>query len=118
MTACASHARRAAHGVACNADMPVTEVRQPQVQAGRCGGEPAARSDEPVEPLGPLAIGCSPVPPGTARQGRCAALAHASWHGPYENRVGQAIADLAGSESIQTADVAEALQYRPKLMLG
>ena len=30
----------------------------------------------------------------------------------------RAIADLAGSGNIQAADLAETLQYRPKLMLG
>jgi predicted ATPase with chaperone activity len=41
-----------------------------------------------------------------------------NWRAPYENHIGQAIADLAGSETIQTPHLMEALQYRPKVMLG
>lgn len=45
-------------------------------------------------------------------------LSARAYHRTRSVKLGRTIADLAGSEEIQSAHLAEALQYRPKLMMG
>jgi magnesium chelatase family protein len=45
-------------------------------------------------------------------------LSARAYHRTRSVKPARTIADLAGSEEIQSAHLAEALQYRPKLMLG
>lgn len=74
--------------VACNADMRIAEVRK------FCG------LDETSESLMRSAMSLS---------------AHA-YHRLL--KLARTIADLAGSDAIQSVHLAEALQYRPKIMMG
>ena len=77
--------------VMCNADMRVGEIRQ------------FCKLDEAGEGLIRAAMGQMNL---TAR----------GYHRVL--KLARTIADLAGSENIQAAHLAEALQYRPKLMIG
>ena len=45
-------------------------------------------------------------------------LSAQAYHRTRSVKLVRTIADLAGSEEIQSAHLAEALQYRPKLMIG
>jgi magnesium chelatase family protein len=45
-------------------------------------------------------------------------LSARAYHRTRSVKLARTIADLAGSEDFQSAHLAEALQYRPKLMLG
>jgi magnesium chelatase family protein len=45
-------------------------------------------------------------------------LSARAYHRTQSVKLARTIDDLAGSEDIQSAHLAEALQYRPKLMLG
>ncbi len=45
-------------------------------------------------------------------------LSARAYHRTQSVKLARTIADLAGSEEIQSVHLAEALQYRPKLMLG
>jgi magnesium chelatase family protein len=45
-------------------------------------------------------------------------LSARAYHRTQSVKLGRTMADLAGSEEIQSAHLAEALQYRPKLMLS
>jgi len=80
-----------AHDVACNADMRVADVRQ------------FCKLDDAGDSL--LRAAMSQLNLSARAYHRVLKLA-------------RTIADLAGSEQIQTPHVAEALQYRPKLMMG
>ena len=45
-------------------------------------------------------------------------LSARAYHRTRSVKLARTIADLAGSEEVQSAHLAEALQYRPKLMIG
>jgi magnesium chelatase family protein len=77
--------------IVCNADMRVAEIRQ------------FCKLDEAGESLIRAAMGQMNL---SAR----------GYHRVL--KLARTIADLAGSEQIQAAHLAEALQYRPKLMMG
>jgi len=77
--------------IACNADMRIAEVRK------------LCKLDEMGESLVRTAM--SPMQLSAQAYHRMLKLA-------------RTIADLAGSEEIRSAHLAEALQYRPKLMMG
>lgn len=77
--------------IVCNADMRVAEIRQ------------FCKLDEAGESLIRSAMGQMNL---SAR----------GYHRVL--KLARTIADLAGSENIQSAHLAEALQYRPKLMMG
>jgi len=79
------------HSVICNADMHVGEIRQ------------YCRLD------------------GQGQSLMRAAMTQLNLSARAYHRIlkwARTIADLAGSEEIQSAHLAEALQYRPKLMMG
>ncbi|MEW5940791.1 MAG: magnesium chelatase, partial [Chloroflexota bacterium] len=77
--------------IACNADMRIAEVRK------------FCKLDETSESL--LRAAMNQMNLSARAYHRILKLA-------------RTIADLAGSEAIQQAHIAEALQYRPKLMMG
>jgi len=77
--------------IVCNADMRVAEIRQ------------YCKVDEAGESLVQAAM-------------RQMNLSARGYHRVL--KLARTIADLAGSEGIQAAHLAEALQYRPKLMVG
>ena len=80
-----------AHSVLCNADMRIAEIRK------------FCKLDEPGESLMRSAM----------------AQMNLSARGYHRLlKLARTIADLAGSESIQAAHLAEALQYRPKLLVS
>ena len=88
-----------------NSDMRVAEVRQ------------FCKSDESSESLVRAATSCCAhgavrEPVAVVRAGVYTALCHRIL------KLARTIADLAGRDAIQQAHIAEALQYRPKLMLG
>ena len=45
-------------------------------------------------------------------------LSARAYHRTRSVKLARTIADLSGSEEIQSAHLAEALQYRPKIMMG
>jgi magnesium chelatase family protein len=81
----------ASSDIACNADMRIAEIRK------------FCKLDETGENLIRAAM-------------RQLNLSARGYHRIL--KLARTIADLAGSETIQTPHLAEALQYRPKIMLG
>ncbi len=73
-----------------------------------------------VRPLSlPNTKSASPVPCWTALTWRSRIeVPRVDYEKLSGDRLGESIAALAGSEEIQSAHLAEALQYRPKLMQG
>ena len=84
-------ANREAKDIVCNADMRVGEVRQ----------------------------FCSLQPEGQSLMRSAMSQLNLSARAYHRIlKLSRTIADLAGSEEIQSAHLAEALQYRPKIMMG
>jgi len=89
------------HFVVCNADMHVGEIRQfCRLQA--CPEQ--GRRDEGQRLMRAAMTQLN--------------LSARAYHRTQSVKLARTIADLAGSEEIQSVHLAEALQYRPKLMIG
>jgi magnesium chelatase family protein len=97
------------HPIFCSADIRVGEIRQfcklqacpPETASGRCE---RSRRDE----------GQSLMRAAMSQLN----LSARGYHRTRSVKLARTIADLAGSDEIQSAHLAEALQYRPKLMSG
>jgi len=87
--------------VVCNADMRVGEIRQ------------FCKLQDEGDALSATQSKCQSLMRAAMSQMNLSARAY---HRIL--KLARTIADLAGSEDIQSSDLAEALQYRPKLMMG